>query len=66
MKDNHIPYNIHSAEFPYVLLSARSMIQHLYHVSESLRISIASYTQDYTYHQSNNSAHPPQSAHTST
>ena len=66
MKDNHNPHSIQSVEFPYVPLPAKPVSEYLYHVSVSPRKSIASYTPDYTCHQSSNSAHPPQSAHTST
>ncbi len=66
MKDSHNSHSIHSEGFPYVPLPAILVIRHLYYVPVSLRKSIASYTPDYTCHQSSNSAHPPQSARTST
>lgn len=66
MKEYHSSHSICSARFPYVLRSAKPAIQHLYHVSVSPHISIASCTPDYTCHQSSNSAHPQQNARTLT
>lgn len=66
MKEHHSPHSIRSEGFPYVPRPAKPVTLHLYHVFALNRISIASCTQDYTCHQSSNSAHPPQSARTLT
>ena len=46
MKDSHNPHSIRSEGFPYVLRLLKPAILHLYQVSLSPRISIASCTQD--------------------